>query len=159
MDKRGRAASDPAALLEDMSQRVGGGLLPLGGQGELFSGYKGYGLAVMVDILCGVLSGGDFGADLADTANSTARVSHFFGAIRIDRFRDPADFRRDMDQMLRRLRTSPPAEDAERVYFAGQKEFAEEAAAAREGVRLVTQTYERLRAIGAAHEIEVPAAR
>ncbi|MGC9350145.1 MAG: Ldh family oxidoreductase [Anaerolineae bacterium] len=156
VDKTGRSATDPAALLEDMSRRVGGGLLPLGGKGELFSGYKGYGLAVMVDILCGVLSGGDFGPGLADTANSTARVGHFFGAIQIDRFRDPNEFRRDMDRMLRQLRNSPPAEDAERVYFAGQKEFEQEAAAAQRGISLAAQTYERLVAIAEAHDVLPP---
>lgn len=79
------------------------------------SGYKGYGLAVMVDILCAVLGGAAFGPDIRDTETSSARVSHFFGAIRIDRFRDPAAIRRDMDRMLSQLRATPVAEGAERV--------------------------------------------
>jgi LDH2 family malate/lactate/ureidoglycolate dehydrogenase len=156
VDKTGRSATEPASLLEDMTNRVGGGLLPLGGKGELFSGYKGYGLAVMVDILCGVLSGGDFGTDLYDTEDSAARVSHFFGAISIDRFRDPADFRRDMDTMLQRLREAPPAADAERVYFAGQKEFEQEAAAAAHGVALAGQTYATLGTIAEEHGVPAP---
>jgi LDH2 family malate/lactate/ureidoglycolate dehydrogenase len=38
----------------------GGGLLPLGGSEEQ-GGYKGYGLAFMIEILCGILSGSSYG--------------------------------------------------------------------------------------------------
>ena len=109
VDKYGLPARDAHSLLHDIGARVGGGILPLGGLGEEFSGYKGYGLAVMVDILCGVLCGAPFGRDVQDTGTSSARVSHFFGAVSIDRFRDPHEFRREMDNLLRGLRTSPPA--------------------------------------------------
>lgn len=106
--KTGEPATDATVILKDMQERLGGGILPLGGDGEAFGGHKGYGMAVLVDILCAVLGGAPFGRDVRDTATSSARVSHFFGAVRIDRFRDPQDFRRDMDDMLERLRTSPP---------------------------------------------------
>ena len=122
--------------------------MPLGGAGELFSGYKGYGLAIMVDILCAVLCGAPFGPAVADTETSSGRVSHFFGAIRIDTFRDPAAFRQDMDRMLRDLRDSPPAEGAEQVFYAGQKEFEHEAECLRLGVPLLSVTYDELCATG-----------
>lgn len=96
-------------------------IFPLGGEGEQFGGHKGYGLAVMVDILCSVLCGASFGLQVSDTATSSARVSHFFGATKIGAFRDPAEFRKDMDRMLKDLRLSPPAAGAERVYFAGRR--------------------------------------
>jgi L-2-hydroxycarboxylate dehydrogenase (NAD+) len=148
VDKTGRSAREPQSLLDDMSRRLGGGILPLGGEGELFSGYKGYGLAIMIDILCAVLCGAPFGPDLADTATSSARVGHFFGAVRIDRFRDPLAFRRDMDRMLEGLRNCPPAEDEERVYFAGQKEFEHEAECLRLGVPILGKTYDQICEIG-----------
>jgi L-2-hydroxycarboxylate dehydrogenase (NAD+) len=148
VDKTGRQAKNPQTLLDDMLHRVGGGILPLGGAGEDFGGHKGYGLAVMVDILCSVLSGAPFGPDMYDTETSSARVSHFFGAIRIDRFRDPAEFRRDMDIMLKNLRTSPQAEGTERVYFAGLKEFEKEEEFTRDGIPLLKKTYEQICSIG-----------
>ena len=43
-----------------MKDRSGGGILPLGGAGEDLGGHKGYGLAFLVDILCGVLPGAAF---------------------------------------------------------------------------------------------------
>lgn len=156
VDKTGRPATDAHTILDDMLQRIGGGILPLGGEGELFSGYKGYGLAIMVDILCAVLCGAPYGPNVADTAVSSGHVSHFFGAIRIDAFRDPTGFRRDMDSMLRDLCECPLAEGAERVYFAGQKEFEHEAQARRLGVPVLRKTYDQLAEIGNEYGIEPP---
>jgi L-2-hydroxycarboxylate dehydrogenase (NAD+) len=158
VDRTGRSASDASSLLDDMFHRVGGGILPLGGEGEEFSGYKGYGLAIMVDILCGVLCGAPSGPDLADTATSSARVGHFFGAIRVDAFRDPKAFRQDMDRMLEGLRNCPPAEGQERVYFAGQKEFEHEAECVRLGVPILKQTYEQICKTGSEQGIAGPQA-
>lgn len=52
VDKSGKETQDPVELLHQ-----GGALLPLGGS-ALNSSYKGFGLAVMVEILCSILSGG-----------------------------------------------------------------------------------------------------
>jgi L-2-hydroxycarboxylate dehydrogenase (NAD+) len=155
VDAEGRSASDPAVVLHNLTYRGGGGILPLGGMGELFGGHKGYGLAVMVDILCGVLSGGGFGPDIADTPGSSARVSHFFGAIRVEAFRDPEVFRHDMDRMLAALRTSPPAAGEERVFFAGLKELEHAAACERLGVPLPAEVYTQLVETGARLGIEM----
>lgn len=156
VDRTGQPASDARSILDDMFHRVGGGILPLGGAGEDFGGHKGYGLAVMVDILCAVLCGAPFGPELADTSSSSARVSHFFGAMRIDAFRDPQAFRRDMDRLLSGLRSSPPARGAERVYFAGQKEFEAEARCQHLGLPLLNATYHQICAIGAEFGVEPP---
>ncbi len=156
VDKSGHPASDARMILDDMFHRLGGGILPLGGAGEKFSGYKGYGLAVMVDILCAVLCGAPFGAGVADTATSSGRVSHFFGAIRVDTFRDPAEFRADMDRLLVELKTASPADGAERVYFAGQKEFEKEDESARLGVPLLRKTFDEICEIGQERGVERP---
>jgi len=148
VDKTGKPARDTRTILDDMFNRAGGGILPVGGSGEEFGGHKGYGLAVMVDILCSVLCGAPFGQGLSDTETSSARVSHFFGAIRIDTFRDPVVFRHDMDKMLEGLRNCPPAEDAERVYYAGLKEFQREAEYTRSGIPILKKTYDQLCSIG-----------
>jgi L-2-hydroxycarboxylate dehydrogenase (NAD+) len=157
VDAAGLAATDPALILQNLTVQAGGGILPLGGLGEMFSGHKGFGLAVMVDILCGVLAGSTFGAEIADPPGSSARVSHFFGAIRVDTFRDPQAFRRDMDRLLRSLRTSPPAEDEERVYYAGLKEFEHEAACTRDGIPLTAKVVAQLEETGAASGVAPPA--
>lgn len=156
VDKTGRPASDAHRILDDMFHRYGGGLLPMGGAGETLGGHKGYGLAVMIDVLCAVLGGFPFGTDVFDTAESSGRVSHFFGAIKIDTFRDPAAFRQDMDVMLERLRTGEPAEGEERIYYAGQKEFEYEQETLRLGIPLTAKVYESLAGIGADLGVPVP---
>jgi LDH2 family malate/lactate/ureidoglycolate dehydrogenase len=156
VDKTGHPATNARAILDDMFHRAGGGIMPLGGDGELFSGYKGYGLAIMVDILCAVLGGAPFGPEVADTATSSGRVSHFLGAIRIDTFRDPTAFRQDIDRLLRGLRNCPPAEGAERVYFAGQKEFEAEEASRQFGVPLLARTYDQISEIGRELDVAPP---
>ncbi|KAK6165799.1 hypothetical protein SNE40_022644 [Patella caerulea] len=58
VDNQGQVTTDPKAVyLED------GGLLPLGGTEET-GGYKGYGLGMMVEVFCGILSGANFGSNI-----------------------------------------------------------------------------------------------
>ncbi len=151
----GSHADNPAKILDDMFYRKGGGILPLGGAGEEFGGHKGYGLAVMVDILCAVLAGAPFGQDICDTETTSARVSHFFGAIKIESFREASSFRKDMDKMLYRLRNIPPIPSQKQVYFAGLKEFMAEEDSLKAGVKVMPKVYDELCGIGA--ECGVPA--
>jgi LDH2 family malate/lactate/ureidoglycolate dehydrogenase len=114
VDREGRPTTDPMRYWE------GGALLPLGGAPETGS-YKGYGLSVMIDILCGVLSGCGFSA-VMKTGGSGA-TAHFVGALNIAGFRPLDEFTAMMDQMIRTLRETEPAEGAERVLVHGEKEF------------------------------------
>ena len=92
-------------------------LLPLGGSREGGS-HKGYGLGVLVEILCGVLSG----TITALNSNSEPR-GHCFGAIDPSAFRPVQEFKSDMDQLIRELKSTPPVEGEQRVYVAGEIEF------------------------------------
>jgi LDH2 family malate/lactate/ureidoglycolate dehydrogenase len=143
----GLAALDAVRLLDDMLHQRGGGLLPLGGKGESLGGHKGYGLAVLVDIMTALCSGGTFGKDVKDSEISSARVCHFFMAIRLDLFRPPGDFKKDMDRMLNALTSLAPAAGAAKVYYAGQKEQEAEAESARRGIPLANGVWDTLRAV------------
>jgi LDH2 family malate/lactate/ureidoglycolate dehydrogenase len=131
-----------------MLYQRGGGLLPLGGEGELLSGYKGYGLAEVVDILTAILSGGVFGQAVIDSQATSARVCHFFGALRLDLFRDPEAIKFDMDRLLNELEKAEPAEGCQRVYYAGLKEHEAEVESARLGVQISEKVASQLRQIG-----------
>lgn len=155
-DARGRQAVDAASLWKSMNRYAGGGLHPLGGAGTALGGHKGYGLATMVDILSGVLSGHGFGQHLHDTPSAMGRVGHFFAAFRIDMFREADEFRRDMDQLLGELRTSPPGEGQSRVYYAGLKEIEREDEAAKSGVRVADNVVETLIAEGERVGVALP---
>ena len=123
-------------------------LLPLGGTREGGS-HKGYGLAIMVEILCGVLTG----TITALNANQDPR-GHFFGAIRIDAFRPPQEFKRDMDRLIRELRATPTVEGQERVYVAGEIEFETARHRARHGIPMLDSVISGLR--GVSEQLSVP---
>jgi L-2-hydroxycarboxylate dehydrogenase (NAD+) len=159
VDRNGAQARDPGTLLADMLHRRGGGIVPLGGDSELTGGHKGYGLAVMVDILTGLISGGGFGLDVMDTDLSSARVSHCFGAMKIDLFQEPDAFKKEMDRMLSSLRGCPVAEGEERVYYAGLKEAESEEEATVSGVVLDAKVYESLCRLGSDYGKTSPAVR
>jgi LDH2 family malate/lactate/ureidoglycolate dehydrogenase len=118
IDANGQETLDPQTALK-------GALLPLGGFGVDNGGHKGYGLGLLVDILCGVLSGGAFatGLPLPSDPPMPGKISHFFGAFRIDGFRDAAQFRADMDAALRQFKDSEKTPGNERIYVAGEIEY------------------------------------
>jgi LDH2 family malate/lactate/ureidoglycolate dehydrogenase len=152
----GLSTFDPARLLDDMLYQRGGGLLPLGGEGETQAGYKGYGLGVLVDIMTSVCAGGLFGRAVKDTEITASRVCHFFMALRLDIFRPPEEFKKDMAALLDDLNSLTPAEGAERVYYAGQKEHEAEAQAAIRGVPLSDVVWETLTAAGKELGVKIP---
>jgi L-2-hydroxycarboxylate dehydrogenase (NAD+) len=117
IDSEGHETLDPQVALK-------GALLPLGGFGVEGGGHKGYGLGLLVDILCGVLSGGAFGNDLPlpNDPPLPGKISHFFAAFKIDGFRDPEQFKADMDTELRAFKDSAKAPGQDRIYVAGEIE-------------------------------------
>jgi len=116
-------------------------LLPLGGTRE-GGNHKGYGLAIVVEILCGVLTG----TLTALNANQDPR-GHFFGAIRIDSFRPAAEFKQDMDRLIRELKSTPPIAGQQRVYVAGEIEFETAEERSERGIPLHSSVLEGLREV------------
>jgi LDH2 family malate/lactate/ureidoglycolate dehydrogenase len=104
--------------------------LPLGSTRELGS-HKGYGLGVIVEILCGPLSAA------AGFNNGTAgRRAHFVQAWDVAGFCDVQQFKADMDGLLRTLRQTKPAPGQERVLYAGLPEAETEADRTKNGIPL-----------------------
>jgi L-2-hydroxycarboxylate dehydrogenase (NAD+) len=116
-------------------------LLPLGGTREGGS-HKGYGLAILVEILCGVLTG----TVTALNQNQDPR-GHFFAAIKIDAFRPVNEFKSDMDRLINELKATPPIEGQERVYVAGEIEFETAKRRAETGIPLLGSVIKGLRDI------------
>jgi len=114
-DKQGR----PLAAATPVQDRYQFYLLPLGGTRELGS-HKGYGLSMTAEILSSLLSGGL--PNMLD-ANSVSKAH--FTAYNISAFTDPADFKKDLDRMLAKLRTAKPVEGQARVYYPGLLESEE----------------------------------
>ena len=97
--------------------RDGYQLLPLGSIPQT-GAHKGYGLACVVDILCGGLSGSGYGA-----VRNSDTVAHTVAAYNIEAFLDVEDFKSTMDEWLQTLKDTPPSPGNERVLVAGQMEW------------------------------------
>jgi LDH2 family malate/lactate/ureidoglycolate dehydrogenase len=126
IDAQGNPATDPDRILEDLGQATAA-LLPLGGAGELFAGYKGYDLATLVEILSASLSGGVFMKDLLGFAEDGSRrpymLGHFFLAIDIEHFIPLELSRRITGGIMRALQNARKAPGQDRIYVAGEKEY------------------------------------
>ncbi len=140
MDASGMLTENPSEILN------GGALSPLGGS-DILRGYKGYDLAVAVDILSGILSGSGFGASTGPD-DKPARIGHFFMAINIGAFRPLDDFKHDMASLMEELRNAPKAEGQTRIYLAGEKEFELEAENRVKGVPLLVEVVKGLEQAG-----------
>ena len=101
-------------------------LTTLGGIGEDLGGYKGYGYAMVVELLSAVLQDGDYGKDLdGKDENGNIRpyhLGHFFIAIDTNHFLGEALCRQKSGEILRAVRASKKAPGQERIYTAGEKE-------------------------------------
>src|SRR4030081_3120655 len=96
VDSEGRHTTDPRQY------RKGGALLPLGGT----EGYKGSGLAAMVEVLCGLLTGLGFGVESTGRHNDGC----FMAAINDAAFRPLKDVKKEVADSARYLKETPPSD-------------------------------------------------
>jgi len=101
-----------------LSAALEGFLMPLGG-------YKGSGLGMMVEILCGVLGGGGMAPDIRGIRQHGApsRVNHSFLAIDVERFMPLPTFYERMDRLIAHVKSAPPAAGYNEVLVAGDPEW------------------------------------
>jgi L-2-hydroxycarboxylate dehydrogenase (NAD+) len=148
IDSEGRGTTNPDDLI------AGGVLLPLGSDRER-GAHKGYGLSVMVDILCGPLSGANWGPFAPPFAlrqelpkRSVGKgIGHFFGAMRIDGFMDADSFKRQIDDYIRVFRATKPAPGTNGPLIPGDPEREMEKIRSKSGVPLILPVIEDLRDI------------
>ena len=138
LDADGSESDDPLALRKE------GALLPLGSRAET-SAHKGYGLGLMVDILCGPLSGAGSGLFVD---KSVGEMGQWFSAWRIDAFRDPDEFAEDMKRMVDHLRATEPAPGVDAVLVPGDPEATMRADREALGIPLEDQTVRELQELG-----------
>ncbi|HEU0093575.1 MAG TPA: Ldh family oxidoreductase [Vicinamibacteria bacterium] len=148
LDREGYATTDPKAMID------GGALVSLGGDRE-HGGHKGYGLALAVDVFSAVLSGanwGPFAPPFALRQPSPERhvgkgIGHFFGAMRIDAFRDTAEFKAQIDDFIRTLRATRPAPGTSGPLLPGDPEREAQKERDVHGVPLIAAVLDDLRDI------------
>ena len=124
IDESGKTRTDTHQILKEL-QTGKAALAPLGGTGEEGGGYKGYGYATIVEILCSALQGGSFLKMLSGIENGKRvpyHLGHFFIAINISSFIDLQSFKETAGNILRALRASKKMPGESRIYTAGEKE-------------------------------------
>ncbi len=155
IDELGNPTQDITRVLTNLGSKKGGGLLPLGGAEEENGGHKGYGLGLTVDILSGVLSGSTFGPNVHARKDAPAKISHLFGAIKIDAFIEPALFKSMIDEYINILKNAGKAAGKDRIFIHGEKEF-ELYEQQKEEVGIYYKVVEELRKIGRGVGIKAP---
>ena len=144
----GTPSTNPDILKE------GGSMLTLGGTREQ-GGHKGYCMSAIVDIFSAVLSGANFGPfcppSVAYLPVKEEKVGegtgHFFGAMRIDAFQKPEQFKAQMDKWIETFRAAKPAKGHDRVMIPGDPERENEERISKEGVNVLVPVQKEMKEI------------
>src|ERR1700730_1004601 len=137
VDRDGKPTTDPNQLKE------GGALLPLGGS----EGYKGSGLAAIVEILCGLLTGLGFGMEPTGRHNDGC----FIAVFNVAAFRPLAQFKREVAEFARYLKATAPAEGSRCVLYPGEIEHVREQERRQTGIDVEDATWQKLRSLAAGY--------
>lgn len=146
IDLEGRPTTDAEAALL-------GSVLPI-------SGHKGYGMALMLEILTGVLAGGTFGADVGRFAGGDPRrpvdMSHLAVALRVASFMEVAEFRARVTRLLEQVKSSRRPGAAGEVLVPGERSWHERERRLREGIPLEEATAAILRKVARELDLDAP---
>ncbi len=146
MDREGTPTMDTEAAYRGL-------VMPLGG-------YKGYGLAMMVEILSSVLSGGAPPAELGGIrfTDKPVRVSHAYLAVDIRRFMPLAEFHERIASLIAWMKSAAPAKGYDEVLVAGEPELRIEAERRRNGIEIPDGNWLDLLEAGNRLGVQPPAA-
>ena len=135
VDGDGKMTTDPTGIRPGAK----GALLPLGGT----EGYKGSGLAVMVEILCGLLTGLGFGVEPTGRHNDGC----FLAVFNVAAFRPLDQFRKEVSEFARYLKATPPSEGSPGVFYPGEMEYIRERDRGKNGIEIEQATWNKLRTL------------
>ena len=143
-DETGTPTTDPVAALNAVPKR----LSPIGGSRELGS-HKGYGLGLVVEILCSVLSGSYTGATdmMTKKQGETLNIGHFCLAIDPNAFREEGEFEAHMDALMDWMRDTPPLDPAQPVLVPGDPEHEARKIRVAEGIPMTDTLVKEVREV------------
>ena len=135
----GWAMDSDGVLTTNTDAAVKGMPMPLGG-------YKGTGLAMLVEILCGVLSGGAMGTEIGGIRihGKPVRASQTFLAVEINRFMAVEEFTGRVEWLVNTVKSAEPAKGYDEVMVAGDPEWRTEIERRRQGIPLGEGTWKTL---------------
>ncbi len=132
MDRDGNPTTDPVL-------GIAGNILPM-------AGHKGYAIAMMMDVLSGILSGSHFGAAVVGPYEPSGRsgVGHLAIALNIEAFRPLNDFHADMDRLITGIRAASRAPGVDEIYYPGELEARTEDRQRQSGIAIPADTLKEL---------------
>nr|WP_300980606.1 Ldh family oxidoreductase [Mesotoga sp.] len=140
VDENGNSTNDPAVTLKALLNKLGG-ILPLGGLGEMFGGHKGYGLSLVVELLTAGLSQGEYSKE---TYSERGKICHFFGAIDPAIFGDREEVIKSLSRIVDDVVDSEKANGQSKIYYHGEKEALKRQNSLEKGIELDPKTVELL---------------
>ncbi len=121
-----------------------GSMLPM-------AGHKGYGIALLIEVLAGALTGAGMLSEVKSwilQSNDVSRLGQAFIVIHVGAILPIEDFKRRVDQIIRELRHSPKAKGSERVYVPGEIEWGKREDALKHGIELPQPILSSLHRLG-----------
>jgi LDH2 family malate/lactate/ureidoglycolate dehydrogenase len=137
VDEDGVPTTDPSIFPDK------GALLPM-------AGYKGYGLALMVEILSGVLTGAAMNTQIKSWVRQSegpTNEGHAFIAIDIGQMMPLGTFKERVDWLAREIKCTPKAKGETRIYMPGEMEWERRDLALKQGMELPEDVVESLRGL------------
>ena len=91
---------------------------------EPVGGVKGSALSLIIDIICGILTGTVLTGGVKETTDMSGptKTGHFFSALNISRFIDVKLFKANVDQVIRNIKRLPAIGEGQ-VYMSGEIEY------------------------------------
>lgn len=143
VDKEDRPTTDPTKVWR---------LLPVGG-------YKGYGIALVVEVLSAVLPGAMMSTQVGEMFNAPStpqRLGHFFGALDIAAFGDPKAFKERMDALIAQIKGSALEAGASEILVPGEPEARTAQINRREGIPLSEDVYAIMQRVAERYGVRPP---
>lgn len=128
----------------DAKKGMEGTVLPIGGP-------KGYGLALFVDILSGILSGAQFGPHINNMWNdfeNPQNAGHVFCALDISKFVDVDEFKERIEQMIKEIKALPKNPGVDEIFLPGEIEQRRRIQRKTNGIDLSEIVYNELNDLG-----------
>ena len=124
VDHSGEVCLDAARVLECIDGKVGaGGILPIGGSREENGGHKGYGFAMIAELLCAITSCGATSNHHIRAVGQGAGTCHSFIVIDPDIFGDAKILKDNLSVFLKELRDAKRTNENVPIYTHGEKEI------------------------------------
>jgi hydroxycarboxylate dehydrogenase B len=142
LDADGNPTTDPNAIYGDPP----GTILPVGG-------HKGYSLALMIEVLAGILARGGYSKENPGPILN----GMFMVVVNIQRFVEPGTFRAETDDLIRYLKTSPPVSGVDQILTPGEPEAITEAKRRQSGIFVEDQTWGQILQVARELGVAIPA--